>query len=794
MRTISAAEDALLTAVGGRSVRFRVKVKDSGGTFRDLTTYGPYNMCVSADWRETTDSPGLEANVVLKREVEKWSLAPLMAASAFNLALAYPGSYAKLVDVARELQIDVAVVPDGITPASGDWVLAFHGYIDEVDPADGEHLVLRCSDLQAKLRDTYIERERSYAHAQGANATKGCVVWRGGDTLAVGERGIPSQANRNGHFYRITAITTGITGSAEPIWPTVGGSTVVDGGVTWTESGSTSITAGTLVETVMQQIIDDNLGAGVFTLSVPVSPAWAIKAYKQDRGTIWAALVALSDQIGWDLRFRWDSGSSSFKLTLLKPDRAKTTADRAFTPSRRYPLRRMPLQVQWIRNVIRVWYSDSADLDAEKRPKRKKYEATDAASIAAYGRRFMEIAEAATANIDTTAEATALANACRDDLALPVTDHEAEVPFFRFVELFDLYQWNADGIHYDSDQKLATVGYSHAVSGGSSPKARTTISCRGKPSAGMKHWLEKGAGETHAQDLVTADSVSLDVTNIVGGSQIRLAGNQFKEGLMPEFELHVSPTSGFTPDSTTLVASGMGAVEATIADLVPGEIYYALAIPFGHNRSRLVRGEPSAEHSFVAGRGSAGHLHPYVEWGRMPLNGGFETWLSGAVPVLPDHWANVGGWTTGLERHTGDDTVSGEDCVRFFEVPMGDAEPAIISALFPVESAPGVETVYELSWFVNLRVAGTATGGDLHLYINWYKNDGTFISKAEVDSAFYDGNTSTGDHLDEGFWYRRSGTQQAPPDARFGAVSIEMETPFDGGLVFDVDSVRFERA
>jgi hypothetical protein len=43
----------------------------------------------------------------------------------------------------------------------------------------------------------------------------------------------------NGHKYQATSITTGITGSTTPTWPTSVGGTVVDGGVTWTEIGST---------------------------------------------------------------------------------------------------------------------------------------------------------------------------------------------------------------------------------------------------------------------------------------------------------------------------------------------------------------------------------------------------------------------------------------------------------------------------------------------------------------------------------------------------------------------------
>lgn len=43
----------------------------------------------------------------------------------------------------------------------------------------------------------------------------------------------------NGHKYKATSITTGITGSSPPTWPTSAGGTVVDSGVTWTEFGET---------------------------------------------------------------------------------------------------------------------------------------------------------------------------------------------------------------------------------------------------------------------------------------------------------------------------------------------------------------------------------------------------------------------------------------------------------------------------------------------------------------------------------------------------------------------------
>jgi hypothetical protein len=597
VRAISAADDALHTATGGRAVFFRAKVKDSGGTFRDLTTYAGQNLCLSADWKENVDSPGLEADITLKREVEKISVAPLMTGSPVNLAFAYPGSYSALVAIAREVQIDVAVMPDGRTPASSDWNLAFHGYIDDVDTGAGAHVVLRCSDLQAKLRDTFIERERVYSFAQGVNATKGCCTWRANETLADGTRGLPTDGRKNGHFYRITAHTTGITGSVEPTWPGGAGATVVDGGVTWTESGSVSLSAGTPVETIMQQILDDNIGG--ITLNVPVSPSWSIKAYKVERSNVWDALKKLSDQIGWDLRYKWDSGTSSFKLTLYTPNRANTTADRTFTAAQRFPLTKLSTQIQWIRNAVQVVYNDSADLDANKRPKRKTVVRTDATSITAYGRRFCEVAEAAASNIDSSTEANALADAILSDLANPVAEFGGEVPFFRFAELGDLYQWNADALHFDTNQKLAVTEYGHKIS---ENQARTTLQCRGKPSTGLRHWHHKIDTDLHALDLANADQTTVATSNGVGGTRIQITPNtaELKGGLPVEHDVHVSASAGFTPDSSNLIAQGAN-TNVTVHDLIPGKTYYGKVRPKGHNRLRPVRSEPTAEFSFVAG-------------------------------------------------------------------------------------------------------------------------------------------------------------------------------------------------
>ena len=60
--------------------------------------------------------------------------------------------------------------------------------------------------------------------------------WTAGETIGAEWATVPTAANQTGLFYQSTS--GGITGSTEPIWPTMVGGTVTDNTVTWTCIGS----------------------------------------------------------------------------------------------------------------------------------------------------------------------------------------------------------------------------------------------------------------------------------------------------------------------------------------------------------------------------------------------------------------------------------------------------------------------------------------------------------------------------------------------------------------------------
>lgn len=62
------------------------------------------------------------------------------------------------------------------------------------------------------------------------------TAWAATTTLSIGDLRRPTAPTAgNERVYRVSAISTGITGGSEPSWPLNANQTVVDGGVTWTE-------------------------------------------------------------------------------------------------------------------------------------------------------------------------------------------------------------------------------------------------------------------------------------------------------------------------------------------------------------------------------------------------------------------------------------------------------------------------------------------------------------------------------------------------------------------------------
>jgi len=413
-------------------VHARVKVEDGNAAMVDVDSLDGGPWLLSAEWGADNDAPGDTAAIVLARESERFSLSPLVTTSKLNLIPRdHTGTFDPLLAITRKVEIWTARVPVNVAPLAGDWVLDFEGRISLVDPGGDNQVMLSCRDLNAPIMNAYIEEDLPY-----------------------------------------------------------------------------SVGASTPVETVMQQIIDAWV-ASPPTLKVPYTPAWIIKAFEQRREPTMTAIRTLAQQIGWDLRYKWDPSTQTFLLTLFDIDRdGKSNGGGYFTNDQYTSLPNFAIDESRIRNVVRVVFpsSEAADPGAptvvdgltgtaswwgqnEKgEPVGAWVQYEDAASIARYGRRFCELAEGETSQVDTLPEAERMAIGGVKDMAEP--DVAAVVDYvgpFPEIELADVQTLEGDGVHTTAAQTLAVKSIRHSI--GADGAGKSSASLRGKPALGVSRWL-----------------------------------------------------------------------------------------------------------------------------------------------------------------------------------------------------------------------------------------------------------------------------------------------------------------
>jgi hypothetical protein len=472
MRTLTANQTAVYN-LNHRKVDLRISIKNDAGTWVSLSTLEGWNWIESCRLGENIDQPVASASGAFIRNHHYFSLAPLMSLSKINASEV-------LVNAAREIKIETAVVPMDYETQETDWINVFEGRIDQLDWADHQ-MGFQCRDRSGLLQDLTIETE----------------YVRGSDAL-----------NKD-------------------------------------------------IENVIQDILD-GAQTGI-TLACPVASSYAVKAYNQQRTQVYPALDALATLIAWQVRQKWDSGTSTWKTTLFEPDRWKAVADKTFYLDEYYKVSNITINLNGIRNIIEIPFTDATsgvrqtlqypengpayedtitggvstlndsgkdwtvnawvgyelwivagtgkgqhetisantatqltvDTSWSTQPDSTSFYAIvhaddSAESIIKYGRRFCGIAEEATKQVDSAARAFYMARRIYADISEPYAEQSVEMPYFHAVELGDLYTFVANGEHYDTDLTCAVVAYHHDFSQG---KARTTLTVRGRPSGGYRKWF-----------------------------------------------------------------------------------------------------------------------------------------------------------------------------------------------------------------------------------------------------------------------------------------------------------------
>jgi hypothetical protein len=272
--------------------------------------------------------------------------------------------------------------------------------------------------------------------------------------------------------------------------------------------------SGMLVETVMQQILDDNLGSGAVVLYTPVSPGEALPIGTIDRVSVMEALTTLAAQIGWVVRYKQDA-TGAWRLTFFSPDRAKTDPDATIPPSEYLDISSLVIADADVRNVIRVRFVNGATQAEDS------VLVSDSGSIAEFGRLYAEISSI---HLQTRAEALVMATAALTDLAEPKATQVVSMLYFWPTELSDLYGWPANAVHYDDDQTFAVVSFQHELTPASK---RTTLTVRGSVAGAYKSWLMLRGGLFTGQP----STGPFPLVGPLGGEASAFGGGPNREGM-----------------------------------------------------------------------------------------------------------------------------------------------------------------------------------------------------------------------------------------------------------------------
>jgi hypothetical protein len=540
-------------------------------------------------------------------------------------------------------------------------------------------------------------------------------------------------------------------------------------------------TGGVALETVCQQILVAVFGGTLMSPTVPLSTlgstGFDVGPYAQKRVPVLEALRALAvDQIGWDLRYGLNL--ITFKreaLYLQEPDRTVAATDWTITQSRVHATRRLGVNLRDIRNAVEITYSDKDDLDTSGKPKRKTLTLTNSASITKYGRLFMALAEAASSNIDTGTEATALATAALSDLSEPIAEVELELDLQPFLELNDRVVLEPDGLFYTEEKTLAVTKLTHRI--GANGRHLTTVALRGKPCSGVGRWLQveqaPGVAPTSPYSGPQAPTVT-EAGEVTGGAEI--VWEPPKWGPRPgEYEVHVNSTPGFTPGPSTFKGA-FSATKAVLTGLAPGVTQYVQILPKGRNgRDAYDYGTASAEESFTPRYVEPRILQPRVTYASLPLNSDFEAYNDTSVP--PDGWEMVSPfvWSTHFSIST--DTNSGTRAVVLG--PTATSDPELASQLFVAYP----DTRYALRCRFKSSVATGTPALDKYpkMALRWYSDTTTVISTTSLIPTLVDANV----------WGTLVGVVTAPSTAKLARVILSSLSNASGQtIIFDSVSVE----
>lgn len=200
------------------------------------------------------------------------------------------------------------------------------------------------------------------------------------------------------------------------------------------------------METVIQALLDDNMGFLAPTLYVPTPTSFIINEYIQDYGNLMMAIQAVASLAGYVVRYRYDTDGVN-KLMLYRPNREAEEGEEDWEigPTEYLALPLNKLDKLGIRNRIIVRYTD------ESNGLESTYYTPDpptSDSISRYGQRDLPIELGEDSQLTNSAKVGEFALAIRSDLEFPALEEELESYGLWWVQLTDWVKVRPNEVTY----------------------------------------------------------------------------------------------------------------------------------------------------------------------------------------------------------------------------------------------------------------------------------------------------------------------------------------------------------
>lgn len=158
MRTMTAQQEKILSQPG-RFVWSKLEVRDTGGTWRDMTNLNGVCYLKSFEVGQTLEEPGQSATLDMHWRRYEDSMSFVITGQR----------YEGYIGLNQQVKIYVACMPDSLMmPQPSDYIELFHGVIDTIDIAGSGKIA--CRDyITATLQDRWVEADTYYGSSSGTD-------------------------------------------------------------------------------------------------------------------------------------------------------------------------------------------------------------------------------------------------------------------------------------------------------------------------------------------------------------------------------------------------------------------------------------------------------------------------------------------------------------------------------------------------------------------------------------------------------------------------------------------------